>query len=56
MPDGSSPIEIITGVPAVTAPAEIDITTADGPYLNRKAARRTAMSLEEGPASARMSR
>jgi anti-sigma B factor antagonist len=29
MPDVSYPIEMISGVPVVTAPAEIDVTTAD---------------------------
>jgi len=29
MPDISYPVEMITGVPVVTAPAEIDVTTAE---------------------------
>ncbi len=29
MPDGGYPVQMITGVPVVAAPAEIDITTAD---------------------------
>jgi len=29
MPDGSYPVEMITGVPVVIAPAEIDVTTAE---------------------------
>lgn len=29
MPDGGYPVEMITDIPVVTAPTEIDITTAD---------------------------
>jgi hypothetical protein len=29
MPDSSCPVEMITGLPVVTAPAEIDVTTAE---------------------------
>jgi anti-sigma B factor antagonist len=30
MPEGSFPVEVVSGVPVVTAPAEIDITNAAG--------------------------
>ena len=51
MPETSFPVEVIEGVPVVTAPEEIDITNADG----LQAALLEAVLLERRPSAKRPS-